>query len=159
MKENTLDVLFYLFDNYPEVDDGGSEDKNAVNAYLQSAGFTSTEINRALDWLESLGDEAMKVAPLQNPNSAIRVFTAAEQRALNPECQSYLIFMEQAGMIDGEAREQIIERVMVLDDDDFDIEKFKWVALMVLANRPEEEDVHLLWADSLGTGRTTPVYH
>ena len=59
MKESTLEVLFYLFDNHPEMDDEvtPSDDRESMNAYLQGAGFMPGEINRAFNWLESLGDE------------------------------------------------------------------------------------------------------
>ena len=47
MKENTLDVLFYLFDNYPEMGDNLPEDRASMHGYLQDAGFLNSEITRA----------------------------------------------------------------------------------------------------------------
>ena len=55
-KENTLDVLFYLFENYSEVDDV-TQNKAALQHYLQDAGFPNNDISKAFDWLESLADE------------------------------------------------------------------------------------------------------
>ena len=39
MKENTLDVLFYLFDNYPDMGDNLPEDRQSMHGYLQEAVF------------------------------------------------------------------------------------------------------------------------
>ena len=36
-------------------------------------------------------------------------------------------------------REIVIDRVMALDDENISIEKLKWIILMVLVSRPDEE--------------------
>lgn len=157
MKENTLDVLFYLFDNYPEMGDNLPEDRASMHGYLQDAGFLNSEITRAFDWLESLGDEAASVAVPCNP-AATRLFAPEEQRWLDSECQGYLVFLEQAGVITVEAREQILDRVMELQDEDFNLDRLKWVVLMVLINRPEEGN-SFFWAEGLSVYGGTPVLH
>lgn len=157
MKENTLDVLFYLFENYPEVGEHMPEDRDSMHGYLQDAGFLNSEIARAFDWLESLGDEAANVAPTCFP-CVTRVFSREEKRWINGECQSYLLFLEQAGIINPVAREQIIDRIMALEDDDFDVARLKWVVLMVLVNRPEEGN-SFFWAEGLNMYGEAPVYH
>ena len=157
MKENTLDVLFYLFDNYPEMGDNLPEDRASMHGYLQDAGFLNSEFTRAFDWLESLGDEAASVAGPCNP-AATRLFAPEEQRWLDSECQGYLVFLEQAGVITVEAREQILDRVMELQDEDFNLDRLKWVVLMVLINRPEEGN-SFFWAEGLSVYGGTPVLH
>ncbi|HPQ94485.1 MAG: DUF494 domain-containing protein [Thiothrix sp.] len=157
MKENTLDVLFYLFENYPELEDEPSEDRESLNQYLQGAGFLPGEINRAFNWLESLGDEAHALGPASDP-AAIRVFTAEEQRWLDTECRSYLLFLERAGVLNAETREQIIGRVLELEDNDFDLDRLKWVILMVLLNRPDEDN-SFFWTEGLTLDGTQPIYH
>lgn len=147
MKENMLDVLFYLFDNYPDMGDNLPEDRAAMHGYLQDAGFLNSEINRAFDWLESLGDEAAQVERTHG-SSTLRVFAPQEQYWLNSECQGYLLFLEQAGVISPAAREQILDRVMELQDEDFDLDRLKWVVLMVLINRPEEGN-SFFWAEGM----------
>lgn len=157
MKENMLDVLFYLFDNYPEVEGREEENRDSLNAYLQDAGFHTGEIDRAFDWLESLGDEANTVTPTFHTNT-FRVFSAYEQRWLDHECQNHLLFLEQAGVLSPAAREQVIDRVLELQDDNFDLDKLKWVTLMVLVNRPNENNSHF-WADGMTGNGEVPTYH
>lgn len=157
MKENTLDVLFYLFDNYPEMGDNLPEDRASMHGYLQEAGFLNSEITRAFDWLESLGDEAARVENTYRL-SATRIFSREEQYWLDANCQGYLMFLEQAGVISAEAREQIIDRVMELEDEDFNLDRLKWVVLMVLINRPEEEN-SFFWAEGLDMYGGVPVFH
>ncbi|MEB4592526.1 DUF494 domain-containing protein [Candidatus Thiothrix sp. Deng01] len=158
MKENTLDVLFYLFDNYPEMGDNLPEDRASMHGYLQEAGFLNSEINRAFDWLESLGDEAARVEVTYSA-SCMRLFAPEEQRWLDTESQGYLVFLEQAGVISPEAREQILDRVLELQDSDFNLDRLKWVVLMVLLNRPEEGN-SFFWAEGLSvSGSAAPVIH
>lgn len=134
MKENTLDVLFYLFDTYPSSEDQVEEDKETLHAYLKEAGFHAGEIARAFDWLESLGDKAISVAPTQYPQS-IRVFAPYEQQWLDTECQGYLLQLEQQHLLSPTEREQVIDRVLALQDPELDVAKLQWVVQMVVMNR------------------------
>ncbi len=157
MKENTLDVLFYLFDNYPEIDESTTDNRESLNRSLQGAGFLPHEISRAFTWLESLGDD---VHLLNQPSScgAIRIFSADEQRWLNTEGQNYLLFLENAGILNLEAREQVIDRVLELEDDELSLDRLKWVILMVLLNR-QDGDNSFFWTEGLALDGTQPVYH
>ncbi len=157
MKENTLDVLFYLFDNYPEMGDNLPEDRASMHGYLQEAGFLNSEITRAFDWLESLGDDAERVEVTYRC-SATRLFSAARTLLAGCECQGYLMFLEDAGVISPEAREQILDRVLELQDEDFNLDRLKWVVLMVLLNRPEEGN-SFFWAEGLSVSGAAPVFH
>ena len=57
MKENVLDVLMYLFETYVDTDEEPEADQNELRDELSRAGFTDTEIDRALDWLDGLTDQ------------------------------------------------------------------------------------------------------
>ena len=157
MKENTLDVLFYMFDNYPEIDESAPDNRESLHRNLQGAGFRPHEISRAFSWLESLGDD---VHLLQQPSGSatIRIFSADEQRWLNIDGQNYLLFLENAGILNMEAREQVIDRVLELEDDELSLDRLKWVILMVLLNR-EDGDNSFFWTDGLSLDGTQPVYH
>lgn len=157
MKENTLDVLFYLFDNYPEIDEDASDDRETLSQYLQGAGFLLSEVQRAFTWLESLGDEAESVLT-PSRSTTFRIFSADEQRWMDTDCQSYLLFLEQAGVLNTESREQVIDRVLELEDEEFNLDKLKWVILMVLINRPEEDN-SFFWTEGLTLDGTQPIYH
>lgn len=157
MKENTLDVLFYLFDNYPEIDETHSEDRGAMDAYLKRAGFFAGEIDRAFAWLESLGDSSHAIDETYHETS-LRFFSPREQRWLDAECQGYLLFLEQSGILRPETREQVLDRVLELEDEDFNLNRLKWVLFVVLLNRPDESAA-TLWTEGLSLDGNKPTYH
>ena len=77
---------------------------------------------------------------------------------MDTECQGYLLFLEQAGVLNMESREQVIDRVLELEDDDFNLDRLKWVILMVLLNRPDEDN-SFFWTEGLTLDGTQPIYH
>lgn len=159
MKENMLDVIFYLFDNYPDIDDSSSHQKKVLQNHLQAAGFQSHEINRAFDWLEKLADEGEFPQNMEK-NLSYRVFSPEEKRWINTECQGHLYFLEQAEILDLQTREQVINQIITLEDENFDLDKLKWVVLMVMINQKSEENRDFLWIDSVTTaGQNGELYH
>ena len=54
MKENMLDVLMYLFENYMDEGPEFSPDQETLATELYQAGFPRGEINKAFSWLEDL---------------------------------------------------------------------------------------------------------
>jgi Smg protein len=155
-KENTLDVLFYLFENYSDVDDV-TQNKAALHHYLKDAGFPNNDISKAFDWLESLADET-EVYITEPSSRGIRVFSRYESRWLNIECQSYLMFLEQSKVLTHEMRERAIDRILELKDKDFDVNRLKWVVLMLLLNQPDSEASYI-WMDSVAMGNEPLSYH
>lgn len=149
MKEDMFDVLMYLFENYYMEDEAQrAPDRELIQTELHEAGFPTTEVNQAFDWLEGLACQAN--SGLQNPQTtkAIRVFSTQECTRLDTECQGFLLFLEQIGILNSLSRELIIERAMALETDDFDIGQLKWVVLMVLFNQPGEEAAYA-WIEDL----------
>ena len=47
--------------------------------------------------------------------------------------------LENVGILSPEQRELVIDRLMALEGDDIDLEKLKWVVLMVLFSQPGQE--------------------
>lgn len=154
--ENTLDVLFYLFENYSEVDDV-TQNKDALHHYLKDAGFPNNDISKAFDWLESLADET-EVYTKEPSSKGIRIFSRYESRFLNIECQSYLMFLEQSKVLTHEMRERAIDRILELKDKDFSLDKLKWVVLMLLLNQPDSEASYI-WMDCVAMGNEPLSYH
>ena len=75
---------------------------------------------------------------------------------LDVECQGFLLFLEQVGVLDASTREMVIDRVMEIDSPEFCLEDLKWVVLMVLFNVPGKENAYaqmedLLFEESDGT--------
>ncbi len=148
MNENLLDVLMYLFENYFEDEVVLGPDQETVKHELSQAGFPEAIINRAFSWLEGLA------APEQHDFSdtlagrpSVRLFAAQEQERLSRECRGFLLFLEQAGVLDPMNRELVIDRLMALEDDDIDLDQVKWVVQMVLFNQPGKEAAFNLMED------------
>ncbi len=156
MKENTLDVLFYLFDNYAEAEDV-NQHRDVLHGYLKDAGFPSKRICKAFDWLESLADEE-KIYFSKPQNASFRHFSKFETRLLDQECQDYMLSLAHAEVLSPEMFERTIDRVLSLGDKEFDLNRLKWVILMLLLNQPDSE-AEYIWMDDVALGEEPPVYH
>ena len=149
MKENILDVLMYLFENYMNDEVEVDKDEETLRVELQQAGFHQRQISKAFDWLEGLTElqDSADVIPTSQ-RSSIRVYTEQEREKLNTECRGFLQFLENVGVLDNAAREMVIDRVMALDTDEVDMDQLKWVVLMVLFNQPGREEAYA-WMEDL----------
>jgi len=141
MKENVLDVLMYLFENYMDEDeDSTKQDRTALTVELQEAGFHMSEIDKAISWLEGLSDlQDSDPSDKKQSKKAFRVFSDQEKQKLNRDCMGFLMFMDNIGAFDQHIREIIIDRVMALEALEIDLEQLKWVILLVLFNQPGHE--------------------
>jgi Smg protein len=148
MKENVLDVLLYLFENYIDTDDANKPDKDALEIELEKVGFLQLEINKAFDWLENMTVVAEEASEKSTRHSAIRVFNDVESERLDVDCRGYLLFLEQVGVLDAETREVVVERVLALNEDEIDLDQMKWVVLMVLFYQPGREEAYA-WMEDL----------
>jgi Smg protein len=156
MKETTLDVLFYLLDNFSDYDDSG-QNRDILHNQLEDAGFPALKITQAFDWLESLSDEEKYTITSPRENST-RIFSINEQHWLNSECQGYLMFLHATQVLSRDNMEFIIDKVLALRDVDFNLNKLKWVVLMILLNQPDKE-AEFAWMDDIAMGGSLPVYH
>jgi Smg protein len=140
MKEGVLDILIYLFENYfdAELDEGDEPDRDTLKMELERAGFPTGEVERALCWLEDLAADPTRPGPAPT-GRAIRVFGALEQARLDTDCRGFLVHLENVGILSPTQRELVIDRLMALEGDDIDLEKLKWVVLMVLFSQPGQE--------------------
>jgi len=148
MKENILDVLMYLFENYMNDEIEFDSDEESLRSELQAAGFHQSEISKAFDWLEGLADMQDKPYALPLNMASIRVYTESEVEKLDIYSRGFLQFLEQTGVLDHTTREMVIDRVMALDSEEFDLDQLKWVVLMVLFNQPGQEAA-FAWMEDL----------
>lgn len=149
MKEDVLDVLMYLFENYMDDDSTVDVDPDTLKHHLSEAGFLNTEINKAFTWLEDL---ALLQENADDPDAlssrSIRVYNPLEEDKLGVECRGFLMFLEQMGVLNSASREMVIDRVMALESQDIDLEQLKWVVLMVLFNQPGLEEA-FTWMEGM----------
>jgi len=149
MKETVLDVLMYLFDNYEDDDVKLTPDQDVLKDQLVDAGFAEREVGKAFDWLEGLATQKDNHYPSTDTGtSASRIYHAKELEKLDTECRGFLLFLEQAGVLDSQNRELVIDRVMALESENIDLEQLKWVVLMVLFNQPGKEAV-ITWMEDI----------
>ncbi|WP_163936271.1 DUF494 family protein [Paraferrimonas sp. SM1919] len=147
-----FDILMYLFENMVHSEFELTLDHDELTEELHRAGFHQVDIIKALSWLEKLaelqeGKEATSVTRAHN--HSMRIYTDDEMRHLDADCRGLLLFLEQAGILNFETREMVIERVMALEETRLDIEDLKWVVLMVLFNAPDNEVAYAHMEDLL----------
>ncbi len=149
MKQTVLDVLIYMFENYMEDDDlQPGMDHDTLRTQLSDAGFDTHQIGKAFDWLEGLSGQAGVNHNIQAGNKATRVYADVEMRKIDLESRGFLMFLEQAGIIEATGRELVIDRLMALETDEIDLDQLKWVVLMVLFNQPGQEEA-FVWMEDL----------
>ena len=148
MKENALDVLMYLFKNYIDGDLEYVPDRESLEDELIEAGFPDRQINQAFNWLDELASGEPPVSDTFPQTNSIRIYTAQEMQLLDLECRGFLHFLEQSKVISPEVREVIIDRVMALEGAEIDIDRLKWIIVMVMFNLPEH-DSNYEWLENM----------
>jgi len=143
MKETLLDVLMYLFENYHDGEFSDSDNQETLRVELAAAGFPEEEVAHAFAWLDGLANQRNTPA-LSGRTGSLRIYAPQEQERLSAECRGFLLYLEQLGILNSQSRELVIERLLALEDE-VDLERVKWVCLLVLINQPgsEEAAVHL----------------
>lgn len=143
MKENILDVLIYLFENYMFESGEFEPDQETLVTELSQAGFDHSMIDRAFEWLENLAEltEDRNSGLAADTRGAIRHYTADELELISVEARGLLLKLEQCGVLDSIAREMVICQLTALGAISIDLEHVKWVILMVLSNYEDGEGV------------------
>ena len=142
MKENVLDVLMYLFENYMDDDAELKTDREALRVELEQAGFPNREVGKAFAWLETLADAPQQLDWVRARDS-IRVYSRDECVRIDVEARGFIMYLEQIGILSAGQRELVIDKIMALDASrEIDLEQVKWIILMVLFNQPGQEDAY-----------------
>ncbi len=157
MKDNVLDLLIYMFENYMSADDEPRPDRQTLKLELDKAGFVEPDIGRALAWLDGLsGEQLGKVA--EATARAVRVFNGQELLRLDTDVRGYLMYLENIRILSGNQRELVIDRLMALEADEIDIEQVKWVVLMVLFSQPGQESAYAQMEDLVFEERSDALH-
>jgi Smg protein len=162
MKEDMLEVLIYLFENYVIDSHSFEPGQDELAKELVGAGFPDEEVDKAFVWLEDLlnscESDDYKKSWQSAPTTSIRFYSEDEALRLKLEGQSLLIRLVRAGILDQYSRETVIERVMALESADVNLDHIKWVVLMVLSNQPGFAEI-AEWAEVVVTDDFLPVIH
>jgi Smg protein len=143
-----LDVLLYLFEHYMEEGREVPHDEAILKGVLKDAGFPQTEINKAFLWLEDLVQQGGEAGAEAQQRISFRIYTPKELGRLDGQCRGFLLTLEHCGVVTPQTREIIIERAMALDLEDIDLDKFRLIVMMVLANQSGNEDLQE-WIETL----------
>lgn len=143
-----FDILVYLFDNYhapaacPEAD--------VLARRLAAAGFTHDDIDEALSWLSGLAESTETCGDLatseQTPSA--RIYADLEQQLLGAEAIGFIMFLENAGIINPVQREIIIDRALSVGEHPLGIDSLRIVVLIVLWSQEADID-HLILEELL----------
>lgn len=156
-----LDVLMYLVEHYMESDSDAENipDESSLRARLIDAGFLGQDIDKAFSWLDRLSEQPQLDKRLcRSQPDALRIYTEQETRILPEDCRGFMLFLEQSGIIDAGMRETIIDSAIALDSGELDLDKFKWILLMIMFNQPGQETSYT-WLEDLVFDHQHAVLH
>src|SRR5262245_199567 len=136
MTGSVLDILIYVFDQYMLAELAEVPERETLAADLERAGFGRHNVERALDWLADLAGERARA---DMSSLALRVFSEHELERISTACRGYLLQLENEGILSPLQREIVIDRLLALEGDDIDIDRLKWLVLMVLSSQPGQE--------------------
>lgn len=132
MKETIFEVLVYLFEHYIDVGDEKVIEQGKLKLELLEAGFTENYVDRAFDWMDELTSLPSSSVENYIGQGPIGIHSEDEILRFDVDARGFLLFLEQAGIIDTTRRELIIDRAMALGDAILTVDHIKWVSLMVL---------------------------
>ncbi len=151
-----FDILVYLFENYFEAN--LHPDQSTLERELSAAGFDSSEINLAFDWLNDL--DKLSLAPYPESladSTSTRIYSDVEMKKIDAESRGFLAFLEVSDIINPVQREWVIDRILALNDRDVDLEQVKWIVLIVLWSQGQADDY--LFMEDMLFGDSTPQMH
>jgi len=149
MKEDVLEVLMFIFEHFFDDESGLAEENDDLVTTLEQCGFGRVEVEKALVWLDDLVDlRKQDYSPDANKTNAIRIYTSYEQQKLNTDCRGFILFMEQMSILDCHTREMVIDRAIALEGKEVNLDRLKWVIMMVLFNMPDKEG-EFVWIENL----------
>ena len=118
MKENVLDVLMYLFENYFYDEPDDEPDRASMEENLHEAGFSNGEIGKAFNWLDGLAEQRFQPEFKMQTDQPIRVFVDSETARIDTTCLDFIMYLSNVGILDAQRRELVIDRLLALESDE-----------------------------------------
>ena len=134
-----FEVLVFMFENY--FAHHTMPDSDVMEQELSAAGFERTDIVGAFNWYQE-----MKVRLTQPDitysytNSGMRVFSDVELKKINTESIGFIVFLQQANVINAMERDLIVDCAMALKQPIITIEEMRWITMIALWNEGREKD-------------------
>jgi Smg protein len=151
-----FEVLVFMFENY--FAHHAQPNSDVMAQELSAAGFDSPDIVGAFDWFQKMQSMLTETEMLYaHPHTSFRMFTEAELKKISTESLGFVLFMQQANVINGVERDLIIDRAMALPVPQISIEEMRWIAMIALWNEGREQD-YLFVEDALFNPRGMTVH-
>ncbi len=152
-----FELLIYMFENY--LSSKSYLDFNNISMELEAAGFDNDDIEEAFDWFSQLKAMSDKIPQAidAKENTNLRIFTEKEYKKISSEGLGFILFLEQAKVLNSIEREIIIDRAMVLNQNIISIDEVRWVVMMALWNNGKEND-YLFVEDALYNKDTLTIH-
>jgi len=143
-----FDFLVYMFEKY--ISSKNNLDFANMSLELEAAGFNNKDIESALDWFTELKEMSEKIPQSHSLklNNKLRIYTAKEKEKFSFDGLGFILFLEQAHVLNSVEREIIIDRAMALNQAIINIDEVRWIVMMTLWNNGREND-YLFVEDSL----------
>ena len=151
-----FEVLVYMFENYFEADI--RPDQHTLAKELFAAGFDQEDINGAFDWFSALEEMTENASAMAEGHGlGTRIYAEAESSKISSESLSFMMFLEQANILNPAQRELVIDRAMALPQPEVSIEETRWIVLMALWNQGNTNDY--LFVEDAVFGEDKPTLH
>ena len=143
-----FDLLVYMFEKY--ISSKNNLDFANMTLELEAAGFNNKDIESALDWFTELKEmsENIPQSHTLKLNDKLRIYTVKEKEKFSFDGLGFILFLEQAHVLNSVEREIIIDRAMALNQNIINIDEVRWIVMMTLWNNGREND-YLFVEDSL----------
>ena len=143
-----FDLLVYMFEKY--LSSKNNLDFANMTLELEAAGFNNKDIESALDWFTELKEmsENIPQSHTLKLNDKLRIYTVKEKEKFSFDGLGFILFLEQAHVLNSVEREIIIDRAMALNQNIINIDEVRWIVMMTLWNNGREND-YLFVEDSL----------
>lgn len=151
-----FEVLVFMFENY--FAHNTTLDVDAMEQELSVAGFDASDITGAFDWYAEM--KSRLTGPslhYAHKHSATRVFSEAELTKINAESLGFILFLQQANVINDMERDLIVDRAMALKQQLITIEEMRWISMIALWNEGREKD-YLFVEDALFNPRGLAIH-
>ena len=142
-----FEVLVFMFENY--IAHHALLDDDIMTQELSAAGFEQSDIVGAVDWFHEMKTRLIEPpAVYAHQHTSMRIFSESEYKKISLESISFVIFLQQANVINDVERDIILDRAMALKQEQIKIEEMRWITMIALWNAGREKD-YLFVEDAL----------
>ncbi|MCX7545722.1 DUF494 family protein [Marinicella gelatinilytica] len=139
MKQQMMDVLVYVFENYmtERYNLKESSQRQRIINGLQKIGFSPGLIEEALLWLQQVSGKPENM--VQQSATAMRHFSQKERQMLGSEGIEFIEYLMSQDILNNQTRELLIDGLLYLKADNIEVDDLQWLALIILFSQPDQE--------------------